>query len=98
MFLLHQESLSEVVNILVDGAYNGERFERLTRNILGAKVEVVQCHELHTFAVLPKRWIIERSFAWLEKCRRLWHAGAAAAPARHRCDGNIAEGIQRTTG
>jgi transposase len=24
------------------------------------------------FAALPKRWIVERSFAWLEKCRRLW--------------------------
>ena len=21
---------------------------------------------------LPKRWVVERSFAWLEKCRRLW--------------------------
>ncbi|MGQ5525774.1 transposase, partial [Chitinimonas sp. PSY-7] len=26
----------------------------------------------HRFAVMPKRWIVERSFAWLEKCRRLW--------------------------
>jgi len=24
------------------------------------------------FAVIPKRWVVERSFAWLEKCRRLW--------------------------
>lgn len=23
-------------------------------------------------AVIPKRWVVERSFAWLEKCRRLW--------------------------
>jgi transposase len=22
--------------------------------------------------VLPKRWIVERFFGWLEKCRRLW--------------------------
>jgi transposase len=22
--------------------------------------------------VIPQRWIVERSFAWLEKCRRLW--------------------------
>lgn len=27
---------------------------------------------LHTFQVMPKRWIVERSFAWLEKKRRLW--------------------------
>ncbi|MGD3044625.1 transposase, partial [Xanthomonas oryzae] len=26
----------------------------------------------HTFKVMPKRWIVERSIAWLEKNRRLW--------------------------
>jgi transposase len=40
--------------------------------IAGAVVEVVKRNELHTFEVLPKRWIVERSFSWLEKCRRLW--------------------------
>jgi transposase len=72
MLLLHQETLSEVANVLVDGAYTGERFARLVWQILGAKVEVVKRSELHQFAVIPKRWIVERSFAWLEKCRRLW--------------------------
>ena len=28
--------------------------------------------ELHAFKVMPKRWIVERSFAWLDKNRRLW--------------------------
>ncbi|WP_237387800.1 transposase, partial [Xenorhabdus sp. Sc-CR9] len=28
--------------------------------------------ELHTFKVIPNRWVVERSFAWLDKCRRLW--------------------------
>lgn len=35
----------------------------------------VACYKLkrqHTFAVLPQRWVAERSFAWLEKSRRLW--------------------------
>ena len=35
-------------------------------------MEVVKRNELHTFVVLPKRWVVERSFAWREKCRRLW--------------------------
>lgn len=43
------------------------RMERLR-----ATVQVVKRNELHTFVVLPKRWVVERSFAWLEKCRRLW--------------------------
>ena len=40
--------------------------------VLGASVVVVKRNEMHTFVVLPKRWVVERSFAWLEKCRRLW--------------------------
>jgi transposase len=36
-------------------------------------VEVVKRNERHKFAVIPRRWIAERSCAWLEKCRRLWN-------------------------
>ncbi len=39
---------------------------------LEATVQVVKRNQLHTFAVLPKRCVVERSFGWLEKCRRLW--------------------------
>jgi len=58
--------------MLVDGGYTGEAFAGVMKELLGASVEVVQRNELHTFVVLPKRWVVERSFAWLEKCRRLW--------------------------
>lgn len=27
------------------------------------------------FKVMPKRWVVERSFAWLDKNRRLWRNG-----------------------
>jgi transposase len=39
---------------------------------LEATVQVVKCNQLHTFAVLSKRWVVERSFEWLGTCRRLW--------------------------
>jgi transposase len=42
------------------------------KKLLGAAVEIAKRSELHTFAVVPKRRVVERSFAWLEKCRRLW--------------------------
>ena len=35
-------------------------------------VQIAKRSELHKFAVIPKRWIVERSFAWLDKNRRLW--------------------------
>lgn len=72
MLLFNDETLSEVKTVLVDGAYTGERFKELVWQILSARVEVAKRSELHKFAVLPKRWVVERSFAWLEKCRRLW--------------------------
>jgi transposase len=72
MFLLHEEALSAVVRVLLDSAYSDTPFERHVKEILGATVEVAKRSELHKFAVIPKRWIVERSFAWLEKCRRLW--------------------------
>jgi transposase len=37
----------------------------------GYGLEVVKRNELHTFQVLPKRWIVERTFAWLNWARRL---------------------------
>jgi putative transposase len=38
---------------------------------LGVCAEIVRRNEPHTFVVLPKRWIVERTFAWLGKYRRL---------------------------
>ncbi len=67
-----KENLSGVKNVLVDAGYTGENFATQIKTIIGATVEVIKRNELHSFVVLPKRWVVERSFAWLEKCRRLW--------------------------
>ena len=71
-FTVYKSNLINVVNVLVDGGYTGEPFALGVQGILVATVEVAKRRELHTFAVIPKRWVVERSFAWLEKCRRLW--------------------------
>lgn len=42
-----------------------------------AKVEVIKSNEVGTFKVLLKRCVVERSFSWLEKCRRLWRNWAS---------------------
>ena len=69
---LNKKSLAKVKNVLVDGGYTGENFAEGVREILGATVTVAKRSELHTFAVIPQRWVVERTFAWLDKCRRLW--------------------------
>lgn len=40
-----------------------------------AEVESAKRAGLHRFVVIPKRWVVERSFAWLDKCRRWWKNG-----------------------
>lgn len=67
-----KENLSEVENVLTDGGYTGEKFAKSVKELINAEVEVVKRNELHTFEVIPKRWVVERSFGWLDKCRRLW--------------------------
>lgn len=67
-----KENLEDVENVLVDGGYTGEKFATSIKNILDATVEVAKRSDLHKFTVIPQRWVVERSFGWLEKCRRLW--------------------------
>lgn len=64
--------LSGIKKVLADGCYTGEKFANAIKVLSGSDVEIVKRNELHTFAVLPRRWIVERSFAWIDKCRRLW--------------------------
>ena len=58
--------------ILADGGYRGESVANCAKKH-GWKLNVVlrpnECPK--KFIVLPKRWIVERTFSWLEKCRRL---------------------------
>ena len=72
MFAKAREDLWSVVKVLADGGYTGEAFAAAVRATLGAEVEIAKRADLHRFVVMPKRWVAERSFAWLEKCRRLW--------------------------
>ena len=72
MITANLDNLCSEKKYLVDGGYTGEKFAQAVKEICGAEVEVVKRDELHTFAVLPKRWVVERTFGWLDKSRRLW--------------------------
>lgn len=72
MVSLNLDSLSCVKKFIVDGGYTGDKFANSIKELCNADVEAVKRNELHIFEVLPKRWIVERSFGWLDKYRRLW--------------------------
>ena len=69
-----KSSLGRVQSVLCDSGYRGKPFAQGVQEIVGGHVtvQIAKRSELHTFKVMPKRWIVERSFAWLEKNRRLW--------------------------
>ena len=66
--------LTQVKSVLRGSGYVGLPFAQGVRDTLGdhVTVQIAKRSELHTFKVMPQRWIVERSFAWLEKNRRLW--------------------------
>jgi putative transposase len=59
--------------LFADSAYQGPIFAAVLADILPRlKTEIVKrCDQAKGFVTLPKRWIVERSIAWLNRCRRL---------------------------
>jgi len=62
-----------VKKLFADGGYQGPEFKgALARVLPYLKTEIVKrSDQAKGFVVLPKRWIVERTFAWLNRCRRL---------------------------
>ncbi|WP_080117598.1 transposase [Bacillus cereus] len=69
---MHTEALKKVKNMLCNGRYTGKPFAQAIKENLGCSVGLLKRSELHEFVVLPKRWIVERTFAWLENYLRPW--------------------------
>lgn len=59
-----------VRHIWADGGYAGTLIQ-WTKTLWRCTLEVVKRNELHTFKVLPRRWVVERTFGWLGRYRRL---------------------------
>lgn len=59
--------------LFADSAYEGPIFHDALAGILpGLETQIVKRSDrVRGFVVLPKRWIVERTIAWLNRCRRL---------------------------
>jgi len=62
-----------LLKLYADSGYRGEAFQEGLRRVLKrVNLEIVKrSDQAYRFVVLPKRWIVERTFAWLGRCRRL---------------------------
>lgn len=61
-----------LLTLYADAGYQGPKFQQgLARACREVNVEIVRRCDTGKFVVLPKRWIVERTIAWLNRCRRL---------------------------
>jgi transposase len=62
-----------LLKLYADGGYQGREFQAAVKRIM-ARIDidiVKRSDRAKGFVVLPKRWLVERTFAWLNRCRRL---------------------------
>jgi transposase len=61
-----------IVRVFADGGYQGAATAAAVRELGAWHLEIVKRSDTAKgFEVLPKRWIVERTFGWLGRCRRL---------------------------
>jgi transposase len=60
-----------IIKLFADAGYQGPRVAEVVADIGAWQIEIVKRSEAHNFIVLPKRWIVERTFAWISRNRRL---------------------------
>jgi transposase len=62
-----------LLKLYADGGYQGASFQTAMKAVMAqVHVEIVKRSDhAKGFTVLPKRWVVERTFAWLNRCRRL---------------------------
>ncbi len=74
-----------VTKIFADGGYAGEKLRTTLSSIETLALEIVKLSDLAKgFTILPKRWIVERTIAWINRCRRLakdWEKSIESAEA-----------------
>jgi transposase len=62
-----------LAKLFADGAYQGPQFRQEVAKVrpqLATEI-ITRRDQAKGFVVLPKRWIVERTLAWLNRCRRL---------------------------
>ncbi len=58
--------------LFADGGYSGQETRAAAKRVGKVDLEIVKRSDVAKgFLVLPKRWIAERTFGWLGRCRRL---------------------------
>ena len=69
---LARKRFPSLLRAIADGGYQGPATATAVRDEAGIPLEIVKRSDTAKgFVLLPKRWIVERTFGWLGRCRRL---------------------------
>ena len=66
-----RRSFPFIERIIADAGYQGRKMEAAVARTGLWELQIVRRCDRHRFVVLPKRWIVERTLAWISRCRRL---------------------------
>ena len=59
-------------HIFADGGYAGDKLRQALKRIGEWTIEIIKRSDwAQGFEILPRRWVVERTFGWLGRCRRL---------------------------
>ena len=79
-----RDAYPSLSRFFADGGYAGQKLAAAIAHIDHLAIEIVRRSDAHRFVVLPRRSVVERTIAWLNRCRRLakdWEASVASAEA-----------------
>jgi transposase len=71
LIINNASGIQGVKKIIVDGGFNAYYLRNTAKEMLNATVEMVKRPRIKGFVVIAKRWVVERTFGWMEKYRRL---------------------------
>lgn len=75
-------SFPRIAHIFADGGYAGEKLQEALAKVGGPAIEIVKRpDDVKGFVLVARRWVVERTLAWVNRCRRLAKDWEATIPS-----------------
>lgn len=79
-----RDAYPSLARFFADGGYAGQKLQTAIAHLDHLAIEIIRRSDIRCFVILPRRWVVERTIAWLNRCRRLakdWETSVASSEA-----------------